>query len=65
MPLSAVAGYVCPAGLSLRLLIPETGPVTERLRVRDIDDDEGRQLVLCVPKIPSTALTSRLAIPAA
>jgi hypothetical protein len=26
-------------------LIPETGPVTERLRVREIDDDEGQRLV--------------------
>jgi hypothetical protein len=31
--------------LSLRVLIAETGPVTERLRVRQIDDDEGRRLV--------------------
>ena len=29
----------------LRLLIPETGPVTKRLRVREIDDDEGRRLL--------------------
>ena len=26
-------------------MIVETGPVTERLRVREIDDDEGRRLV--------------------
>jgi len=40
-----VAGYVCRPGLSLEALITETGPVTERLRVREIDDDEGRRLV--------------------
>jgi hypothetical protein len=34
-----------PPGLSLRALIPHTGPVTERLRVREIDDDEGQRLV--------------------
>jgi hypothetical protein len=27
------------------VLIPETGPVSERLRVREIDDDEGQRLV--------------------
>jgi hypothetical protein len=30
------------------LLIAETGPVTDRLRVREIDDDEGRRLVRIV-----------------
>jgi hypothetical protein len=34
--------------LLLRVLIVETGPVTERLRVREIDDDEGRRLVRVV-----------------
>jgi hypothetical protein len=34
--------------LCRRVLIPETGPVTERLRVREIDDDEGRRLVRIV-----------------
>jgi hypothetical protein len=29
----------------LRVLIAETGPVAERLRVREIDNDEGRRLV--------------------
>ena len=37
-----------PAGLSLRVLIAETGPVSERLRVREIDDDEGQRLVRIV-----------------
>jgi hypothetical protein len=31
--------------ISLREVIAETGPVTERLRVREIGDDEGRRLV--------------------
>jgi len=31
--------------LCLPVLIRETGPVAERLRVREIDDDEGLQLV--------------------
>jgi hypothetical protein len=31
--------------LPLRALIAETGPVTEWLRVREIDDHEGRRLV--------------------
>jgi hypothetical protein len=34
--------------LSLRVLIAETGPVTERLRVREIDADEGQRLVRIV-----------------
>ena len=42
---SAVAGYVCPeAGAQ----VLRTGPV-ERLRVREIDDDEGRRLVRVCP----------------
>jgi hypothetical protein len=32
-------------GLFLLALIVETGPVTERLRVREIGDDEGQRLV--------------------
>jgi hypothetical protein len=36
-------GY--PAGSFPRALISETGPLTERLRVREIGDDEGRRLV--------------------
>jgi hypothetical protein len=35
-------------GALLRVLIIETGPVSERLRVREIDDDEGRRLVRIV-----------------
>ena len=32
----------------MRMLIPQTGLMTERLRVRQIDDDEGRRLVRIV-----------------
>ena len=39
----AVAGRADPAGeLSRRVQIAQTEPVTERVRVREIDDDEGR-----------------------
>jgi hypothetical protein len=31
-----------PGGALLRVLTADTGPVTERLRVREIDDDEGQ-----------------------
>jgi hypothetical protein len=40
-------------GLFLGLVIVETGPVTERLRVREIDDDEGRRLVRIVRRAGS------------
>jgi len=36
------------ARLSLPVPITETGPVTERPRVRELDDDEGRRLVRVV-----------------
>ena len=38
---TAVAGHICPAGVSLH----RAGPVTERLRVRKVDHDEGQRLV--------------------
>jgi transposase len=38
------AGNRC-RGLSRRVLVAETGPVSDRLRVREIGDDEGRRLV--------------------
>src|SRR5580658_10293984 len=45
--LRAVAGS--PGGVLLRwMLIADTGPVTERVRVREIDDEEGRRLVRIV-----------------
>jgi hypothetical protein len=34
------------------VLIAKTGPVSERLRVREIDDDEGRRLVRITPDAP-------------
>ena len=39
--------------LPLRALIAETGPVTERLRVREIDDDEGHRLVRIIRRARS------------
>ena len=39
----------------------ETGPVTERLRVREIDDDEGRRLVRIVRRGAWSAVTWRRA----
>jgi hypothetical protein len=35
--------------LPLMVVILETGGVSERLRVREIDDDEGQRLVRIVP----------------
>jgi len=37
-------------GASLRMLIAETGPVAERVRVQEIGDGEGRQLARIVPR---------------
>ncbi len=47
--------------LRLQLLMPETGPVTERLRVREIDDDEGRRLVRIVRRGSGSVVTWRRA----
>jgi transposase len=41
--------------------IPETEPVTERLRVREIDDDEGRRLVRIVRRGTGSVVTWRRA----
>ncbi len=43
------------------MLIVETGPVTERLRVREIDDDEGRRLVRTVRRGSGSVVTWRRA----
>jgi transposase len=43
------------------VLIAETGPVTERLRVREIDDDEGRRLVRIVRRGTGSVVTWRRA----
>ena len=62
---SAVAGHVCPAGRfpgGRGLPIPETGPVAKRLRVREIDDDEGRRLVRIVRRGSGPVVTWRRAI---
>jgi len=39
------------------VLIAQTGPVTERLRVREIDDDEGRRLVRIVRRDSGSVVT--------
>jgi transposase len=43
------------------VLIAETGPVAERLRVRGIDDDEGRRLVRIVRRDSGSVVTWRRA----
>jgi len=43
------------------VLIVETGPVAERLRVREIDDDEGRRLVRIVRRGSGSVVTWRRA----
>ena len=43
------------------MLIPETGPVAERLRVREIDDDEGRRLVRIIRRGSGSVVTWRRA----
>jgi transposase len=45
----------------LQPLILETGPVTERLRVREIDDDEGRWLVRIIRRGSGSVVTWRRA----
>ena len=48
-------------GLCCWVLIAETGPVSERLRVREIDDDEGRRLVRIVRRGSGSVVTWRRA----
>jgi transposase len=48
-------------GLPPRVLIAETGPVSERLRVREIDDDEGRRLVRIIRRGSGSVVTWRRA----
>jgi transposase len=56
-----------PCGLALaghlfrRVLIPQTGPVAERVQVREIDDDEGRRLVRIVRRDSGSVVTWRRA----
>jgi transposase len=47
--------------LSVQALNAETGRVTERLRVREIDDDEGRRLVRIVRRGTGSVVTWRRA----
>jgi hypothetical protein len=47
--------------LCLPVLIRENGPVAERLRVREIDDDEGRSLVRIVHRGTGSVVTWRRA----
>src|SRR5690242_14860580 len=58
---SALAGQVRTVRLSLAALISHTGPVTERLRVREIDDDEGRRLVRIIRRGSGSVVTWRRA----
>jgi transposase len=48
-------------GLSSQPLILETGPVSERLRVREIDDDEGGRLVRIIRRGSGSVVTWRRA----
>src|SRR5690242_13273967 len=43
------------------MVILQTGPVTERLRVREIDDDEGRRLVRIIRRGTGSVVTWRRA----
>ncbi len=45
----------------MQVLIAETGPVTERLRVREIDDDEGHRLVRIIRRGSGSVVTWRRA----
>ena len=58
---SAVVGEVRRQRLSLRVLIAETGPVTDRVRVREIDDDEGQRLVRIIRRGSGSVVTWRRA----
>jgi len=43
------------------VLILQTGPVAERVRVREVDDDEGRRLVRIVRRDSGSVVTWRRA----
>jgi hypothetical protein len=49
------------AGPSLQALIAGTGPVTERLRVRETGDDEGQRLVRIMRRDSGPVVTWRRA----
>jgi transposase len=56
-----VAGYARPGRVSPLAPIVETGPVTERLQVREIDDDEGQRLVRIIRRGTGSVVTWRRA----
>jgi hypothetical protein len=58
---TALATFNWTGHFPLRVLIAETGPVTERLRVRQIDDDEGRRLVRIIRRGSGPVVTWRRA----
>jgi transposase len=43
------------------VLVPQTGPVTERVRVREIDDDEGQRLLRIIRRGSGSVVTWRRA----
>jgi hypothetical protein len=49
------------SGQPARVLIAETGPMTERLRVREMVDDEGRRLVRIIRRGSGSVVTWRRA----
>ena len=56
-----MACRACRQALLRRVLIIETGQVTERLRVREIGDDEGRRLVRIIRRGSGSVVTWRRA----
>jgi len=57
-PATRLAIGITPVAVS-HTLIPETGPVTERLRVREIDDDKGLRLVRIIRRGSEAVATLR------
>ena len=53
--------FAWPGAVPRWVLVPQTGPVTDRLRVREIDDDEGRRLVRIVRRGTGSVVTWRRA----
>jgi len=57
-PATRLAIGITPVAVS-HTLIPETGPVTERLRAREIDDDKGLRLVRIIRRGSEAVATLR------
>jgi hypothetical protein len=57
-PAIRLAIGITPVAVS-HTLIPGTGPVTERLRVREIDDDKGLRLVRIIRRGSGAVATLR------